>query len=137
MHIYTRKKLRSKSTNSDESGVSFLETLIALAVLGAIAVTFLMGIATSTKAAFIGDQNATAESLAQNQMEWIKNAEYEYDTPQYLAAPMPNSLDYAKFSVEILAEPLHHPDDGIQKIIVTVRYSGKGITTLESYKVDR
>jgi len=136
MHIYTGKKSRSKSTKNNESGVSFLETLIALAVLGAIAVTFLTGIATSTKAAFIGDQQATAESLAQNQMEWIKNAEYVPDAPQY-SAPMPDSVDYANFSVEIVAEPLHSPDKGIQKIIVTVRHSGKGITTLESYKVDR
>lgn len=136
MHIYLRKKSRSKPTNSGESGVTFLETLIALAVLGAIAVTFLTGIATSSKAAFIGDQQATAESLAQNQMEWIKNAEYDYDATQY-SAPMPNSVDYANFSVEILAEPLHSPDDGIQKITVFVRYSDKGITSLESYKVDR
>jgi len=137
MHLHLRKQSRSKSTNSGESGFTFIETLIALALLGAIAVIFLTGLATSSKAAFIGDQQATAKSLAQNQIEWVKNTEYIYDATQYSPAPMPNSADYANFSVEILVEPLHSPDDGIQRITVTVKHADKGITTLESYKVDR
>ena len=137
MHLYLRKKLRSKSRRGGESGVTLLETSIALAVLGAVAVPFLMGLATSSKAAFVNDQRATAESLAQSQIEWVKNSEYIYDATQYSAAPMPDSGDYRNFSVEILAEPLHSPDDGIQKIMLTIRHSGKVITTLESYKVDR
>ncbi len=135
MHLYLRKKSRPKPIRSGESGLTFIETLIALAVLGAVAVPFLLGIATSSKAAFIGDQHTTAESLAQSQMEWIKNSDYVYDATQYSA--MPNSSDYANFSVENLAEPLHSPDDGIQKITVTVKHAEKVITTLESYKVDR
>ena len=137
MCLYLRKKLSSKSTESGESGFTFLETLIALALLGAISVTFLLGLATSSKAAFIGDQQATAESLAQNQMEWIKNIEYVYDAPQYSEAPIPDSSDYINFSAEILAEPLHSPDDGIQRITVHIKRADKGITTLVSYKVDR
>ena len=137
MRLYLRKKSRPKPIRSGEAGLTFLETLIALAILGAIAVPFLMGLATSSKAAFIGDQHATAESLARSQMEWIKNSEYVYDATQYSAAPMPNSGDYTNFSVEISAEPLHSPDGGIQKITVTVKHADKGITTLESYKVDR
>ncbi len=137
MHLYLTKKSRSKSVGNGESGLTFIETLIALAVLAAVAVPFLLGIATSSKAAFIDDQQATAESLAQSQMEWIKNSEYVYEATQYSASPISGGGDYNNFSVEVLAEPLHSPDDGIQKIILTIRHAGKVITTLESYKVDR
>ena len=39
-----------------ESGITFLETVVALAILSAITVTFLTGLATTSKAAFIADE---------------------------------------------------------------------------------
>ena len=65
-----------------ESGITLIETVVALAILGAIAVIFLSGLATASKAAFIADEQATAESLAQSQMEWIKNASYVYSATE-------------------------------------------------------
>ena len=49
---------------SCESGVTLLETLVALAVLAAIAVGFLSGLATTSKAAIVSDEQSTAKSLA-------------------------------------------------------------------------
>ncbi len=137
MHLYLRKKSRPKSIRNGESGLTCIETLIALAVLAAIAVPFLLGLATASKGAFIDDEHATAESLAQSQMEWVKNLDYVYGTTQYSAASIPDGGDYNNFSVEVLAEPPHSPDDGIQKIIIDIRHSGEAVITLESYKVDR
>ena len=120
-----------------ESGITLVETLVALAILGTIAVTFFGGLATTSKAAFTVDEQATAESLAQSQMEWTKNADYVYSTTQYSTAPMPGGKDYINYSATIAAESLNNPDDGIQKITVTVKRSGEGVITLEGYKVDR
>jgi len=120
-----------------ESGVTFLETVVALAILGVIAVTFLNGLTTASKSTFIADEQTTAESLAQSQIEWVKNADYSYNATTYSPAAMPAGKDYINYSVLIMASPLHDPDDGIQKIIVTVRHSDKGVIKLESYKVDR
>jgi len=120
-----------------ESGTTLLETVVALAVLGTIAVTFLSGLVTSSKAAFIVDEQATAESLAQSQMEWAKSANYTDNATQYSPAPLPGGKDYINYSVVIAAEPLHFPDDGIQKIYVTVEHSGEAVIVLEGYKVDR
>ena len=111
--------------------------MVALAILGTIAVTFLSGLATSSKASFIADEQATAESLARSQMEWAKNADYVYGANQYSPAPIHSGKDYIDYSVTIAAEPLHDPDDGIQRITVTVEHSGEGVITLEGYKVDR
>ncbi len=120
-----------------ESGASLIETLVALAVLGTIAVTFLAGLVVTSEAAFIVDERATAESLARSQMEWAQNASYTSNATQYSSAPIPGGQDYADYSANITAEPLNNPDDGIQKITVVVSHSGEPVITLETYKVKR
>jgi len=122
-------------STSRESGTTLVETLVALAILGTIAVIFLSGLATTSKAAFTVDEQATAESLAQSQMEWVQNA--SYSATGYSPAPIPTGKDYINYSATIMAESLHNPDDGIQKIAVTVRHSGETVITLQGYKVDR
>ena len=120
-----------------ESGVTFIETVVALAILGVIAVAFLNGLTTTSKSVFIADEHTTAESLAQSQMEWVKNASYSYNATTYSPAPIPSGKDYINYSALITVEPLRSPDDGIQKISVTIKRSDKGVTKLEGYKVDR
>ena len=122
---------------SRESGATLIEALVGLAVLGAIAVCFLSGLVTTSKAAFISDEQATAESLARSQVEWVQNASYSYNATAYSPAPIHSSKDYIDYSVNITSAPLNNPDDGIQKITVTVTHSGKRVIALESYKVDR
>ena len=129
-------RILSKFTHH-ESGAIFIETVIALAILGVISVTFLNGLTTASKTTFIADERATAESLARSQMEWIKNTGYSYNATEYSPAPISNSKDYINYSVVINAEPLRNPDDGIQKITVTIKRSDKGVIKLEGYKVDR
>ncbi len=118
-----------------ESGVTLLETVVALAILGTIAVTFLSGLVITTKAAFTTDERATAESLAQSQMEGVKNA--SYNAAGYSPAPIPTGKDYINYSADITAESLNTPDEGIQKITVTVKRSGEQVFTLEGYKLSR
>ena len=108
-----------------------------MAILGAIAVSFLGGLATASKAVAINDELTTAGSLAQSQMEWAKSADYVYEATGYPAAPVTGGKDYIDYSAVIFAEPLHSPDDGIQKITVTIKRAGKAVTTLQGYKADR
>ena len=76
-----------------EAGVTLIETALALAILGAVAVTFLSGQATISRATIIADEKTTAESLARSQMEWSKNAEYVYSAGEYSPAPLPAGDD--------------------------------------------
>ena len=124
------------SANS-ESGATLIETLVALALLGIIAVTFLSGLATTSKASIIADEQATAESLARSQMEWAKRVGYVPDATGYSPAPIPDGKDYAGYSVAIVAAPLHGLEDGIQKIIITIKHYDKNVIRLEGYKADR
>ena len=122
---------------SRESGASLLEAVVALAILGTIGVVFLSGLATGSEAAFAADEIATTESLARSQMEWAKNASYSSEATGYSPAPIASSKDYIDYAVDIAAAPLNSPDDGIQKITVTVTRSGEEVIKLEGYKVDR
>lgn len=116
-----------------ESGTGLIEILVALVVLGTVSVAFLSGLATASKANIITDEQTTAESLARSQMEWIKNAAYAAE----YSPPMPVGSDYTDYLTAITAEALYQPDDGIQKITITVSRYGKQLLVLETYKVDR
>ena len=119
-----------------ESGQTLVETAVALAIIGIIAVAFLSGLATTTKAAFIADEQATAEAIAQSQMEWVKKASYNKTATQYSPAPIPAGKDYINYSATIAAQ-LITSDNRVQKITVTVNRSGEQVFKLEGYKVNR
>ncbi len=120
-----------------ESGMTLIETLVALALVGAIVISFLSGLATTSKATMVADEQSTAESLARSQMEWVKMATYVSGVTTYSAATIPSGSDYTGYSVTITAASLNIPDDGIQKITVTAKHSAKNVISLEGYKVNR
>ena len=93
--------------------------------------------ATAAKATFIADEQATAESLARSQMEYVKNLDYVPYATSYTPAPIPQWLEDEDYSVMIDAEPLPDTDGGIQKITVTIEHLDKQPITLEGYKIDR
>ncbi len=63
-----------------EKGFSLIEVVIAIALLGIVAVAFLGALATGSRVIFIADERATAESLARTQMEYVRNQDYS-DAP--------------------------------------------------------
>jgi prepilin-type N-terminal cleavage/methylation domain-containing protein len=128
---------RLKRWGEGEKGLTLIETLVAVSILGTISVSFLNGLTAATKSVYLADEHSTAVSLAQSQMEWVKNAGYIYDATTYAAAPLPDGKDYLNYTVVITAQRLHNSDDGIQKITVTVKHSDEGVVILEGYKVDR
>jgi len=122
---------------SRESGATLVETVVAMAVLATVVVTFLSGISATSKAAFLADVRATAMSLAQSQMEYAQNASYNGTTTWYPTAPIPSGKDYIDYSATINTTPVHGSEDGIQKITVTINRSGATVIKLEDYKVNR
>ena len=120
-----------------EKGFALIETLVALALLGIIGVAYLGGLATSSAAAVITDNQMTARNIAQTQTEWVKAVNYVYDTTGYAAAPTSSDQNYTGYSVQIDSEPLNNPDDGIQKITITIKHWDKDAMQLDVYKVDR
>jgi len=126
-----------------EKGFSLLEVMLAIALLGIVAVAFLGAMATGSRAIFIADERATAESLARSQMEYVKNLPYENGVTEYDIDP---NLALDGYTVSVAVEPLPDPNgvilDGIQKITVMIYHPEEeieenNVITLEDYKVDR
>ena len=124
----------------NEKGFTLIGVVIALAILGVIAVGFLSGLAGASRALFTADERTTANNLAESQMEDVKNQDYDYtnDPPQYtLLSDIPDGYD-----IEIAAERLNpegdevDDDDGIQKITVAIDHHGREVMILEDYKVN-
>jgi prepilin-type N-terminal cleavage/methylation domain-containing protein len=142
------KKLRlgvkaRKAFRGSSRGFSMLEVVIAIALLGIIAVSILASLQTAALALISVDRRATAESLARTQMEYVKFSEYdinlEEDHPLYGLDPQIQSTLPPDFSVETTAIRLNkdenpNDDDGIQQITVTVSYQDRVVVTLEDLK---
>ena len=119
-----------------EKGLSLIETIAAVGLLGIISAVLLGSIGTAAKATMVNDDRVTAEILARSQIEYIKSCPYDYYTTEYFVNP---ALDIPSgWSMENpTVEALHEPDDGIQKVTITVQYNGRTMLSTFTYKVDR
>ena len=119
-----------------EKGMSLIETAVALAILGIVAVAYLGGIGTSLKSTTIAKSQVTAQSLLISEIEYVKNYPYQYSVSEY---PVDPALDIPLgWSVPPPVVGLvHATDDGIQKVTVKAEYNGKKIISMVTYKVNR
>jgi type II secretory pathway pseudopilin PulG len=128
---------------NSEGGLTLIEILVAMGILAAVAVTFLVGMETSARAVMISQNRVAVDSLAKSQMEHLKSWEYDAtsDPPDYEAAKLtglPTGYD-----IDIDAERMDpdedgfDDDDGIQEITVTVTHNGETAFTLFGYKVNQ
>ena len=121
-----------------------VEVLIALALLGIVGTGFLLVLANSSNHTMGSNINATAESIARTQMEYVKSLPYDgINTPPVYAAQA--SLPGASWNVIVSSARLDpkgigntNIDEGIQKITIRVQYNYGGtltdVVTLEGYK---
>lgn len=147
-----------KICTGNSKGVSLIEVLIALAILGIIAVAFLGGLSTAYRAVVIASEQTNVESLTRSELEYVKNSPYwefgfSYEIPATPDNPPPwdlprTALDshYAGYSLNVTGEPIdpdtYNPlpageDEGMQQIAVEVYHQGKLVLTTSSYKVNR
>ena len=126
----------------DERGMTLIETLVAVAILGAVGVVFLSGLAASSKAVMVSQERVAAESLAKSQMEYVKSSTYDDVNNPPVYGVDPNLPIPDGYSISVSAErkdPAEDGpgDDGLQEITVTVDREGDTAFTLTAYKVDR
>lgn len=62
----------AKGLRNNSKGMGLIETMIAILLLGMVAVAFLSGISAASRAILISDERSTAQSLALSQMESVK-----------------------------------------------------------------
>ncbi len=118
-----------------EKGISLLETILAVAILGIIGVTFLSALATTSTARATNDERTSAKILAETIIENIKKLSFatEYD----MDAVWPSSMrtNYPGYTPSWVIT--NERNGNIQKITVTIRHKSHDVLVLESYNLDR
>lgn len=126
------KRLIKIAGKRAESGVTLVEALVAVAILGGGVLTMVLSLSGGALAVRENEQQMTAQSLARSQMEYTKNYAYSPGASTYPAVSAPS--DYA-ISVGVSAVP--GGDEDIQKITANITRNGTIIMAVEDYKVNR
>jgi type II secretory pathway pseudopilin PulG len=110
-----------------EKGITLLETILALAIMGIISASFLGGVATTSTARVTADECASGKILAESLMEGIKKEPY---TASYNVT-VPS--DFAGYTANVSVVE----NNNIQDITIRIERRNREVFTLESYKVNR
>jgi len=132
---------------SGQKGTTLIEVLIAIALLGMIAVPFLTALSTSSRALIIADERTTAESLIRSEIEYVKsqdycNAPWSYNVnstgstlstghPDWFVASHALPDNCKDYSLTVNASFI---DDGIRNITVKVYRGNESVLTTSTYK---
>jgi type II secretory pathway pseudopilin PulG len=110
-----------------EKGISLLETILALAIMGIISASFLGATATTSTARLTADERASGKILAESLMEGIKKDLY---TASYnITIPS----EFAGYTANVTVVE----NNNIQDITISIHHRNREVLTLESYKVNR
>ena len=116
----------------DEEGMTLVELLIAVAIVGTALVAFTVALSTGSLAVRESDREVAVQSLARTQMEYIKGYPYDSFATTY---PTVNTTDNYSISVAVASIPA--TDANIQKVTANISQHGQVLLTIEDYKVNR
>ena len=114
-----------------QRGAILAESLVALAILSIIGVSFLAATSTGFFTSGTIADNAVANNLARDQLEEIKSSPFLAGGDYPALTPPPGY----SLSVDVL--PIEGADDNVQRIRVSVLESGKTLLVVEDFKVNR
>lgn len=118
----------------NQKGISLVEVLMGLAIFGIVGLAFLSGLSTTSRTLFITDEQETAKTLAETQMEYIKQLDY---ASSYSPAVIPPEYPGYTVKTPIAVESIPSRDGNIQKITIEILHNNNPVTSLESYKTVR
>jgi len=156
--VVRNQRLIMKQLNR-QHGVSMLEIMVAMAILGVAGVALLLGMNTAFRSQDISQEQVRGENLARSQLEYIR--EQAYFTPPsvpYLippgndpgayTVPPPVVVIPSDYSITVTTDqycdgvgdggfaPCYDPAE-IQKNTVRVFRNGKGLVVVEDLKTNR
>ena len=133
---------RIRSAIAKSTGVTLLETVIALAMFSSAGTAVLMGVSAAHTSSDRVEAHAIAENLARNQMEYVLSLEYVAPGGNYASVADDVILNLAipsGYSVSAVAET-YLADDGftgsIENVVITVSRDAQSVLILESLRVE-
>lgn len=128
---YREMRKRIKALFRGQKGLSLVEVLAAVAILGFIGPAFMLALSNISWNTNTHEGKVTAASLVQSQLEVIKAAPYDNAAPYYddietVACP-------TGYEISITTEKV---DDHKQNVTVGVSRSGSSVLQITTVKVD-
>lgn len=118
--------------NRGEKGMTLVESLVAIAMLGGGVLTLVLAMSSGALALQENDQESIAQGLARTQLEYVKNYTYDPGATSYPAVSAPEG-----YSIVVGVTAVPGTNSNIQKITANVIRDGVIIMTAEDYKVNR
>jgi type II secretory pathway pseudopilin PulG len=126
------KWLSKISRKRGEGGITLVESLVAIAILGGGVLTMILAMSGGALAVGENDREVTAQSLARTQLEYTKNYAYNPGATTYPTISAP-----AGYSISVGVTTVPNTNTDIQKITANISLNGAVIMTVADYKVNR
>ncbi len=118
--------------NRDERGITLVESIVAIAILGGGVLTLVLTMSGGALAVRENDQQAIAQGLARTQLEYVKNYPYAPGATTYPAVSVPDG-----YGIAVGVATVPGANNNIQKITANITRDGAVIMTVQDYKVNR
>jgi type II secretory pathway pseudopilin PulG len=128
--MLTRKQIFTRIKS--QRGLGLVETLVAVAILGTAVVAFVVSLSAGSLAVSEQDTETVAQTLAQTQMEYIKNYPFNPAAITYPTVVAPGG-----YTINVGVSLVGGTDANIQKITVDILQSGASVFLVSGYKVNR
>jgi len=124
--------LKRKMRGCGESGMTLLEALVSIGILGGVVLTMIFGMSGGALAVKENGQEVTVQNLARNQMEYIKNLAYVSGASTYPKISTPPG-----YSITVGVTSVPGTNTNIQKVTANVSRNSALLMTVSDYKVNR
>ncbi len=136
-----------KILRGNEAGVTLIETVVALAILGIVAVIFLSSMSTAFRGIMVSQERVAAESLASSQLEYIRIQDYiavaDYNPADpansYQLIAIPQDLADQGYAIGLSAPQTVDVQGGgwgeLQSLTVVVSRNGEEMLTISEYRI--
>jgi len=116
----------------NEKGLTLVECLITVALVGTAVTAFAVALSTGSLAVGQNDKQTTAQILARAQLEYAKGCTYNATATTY---PTVNATSGYSIAVAVTAVP--DTDNNIQKVTANISRGDQVLLSVSEYKVNR
>jgi hypothetical protein len=116
----------------EQTGIGLAETLVAIAILGVSAVSFISNLSAGAISVRTLNEETVVQQLLTSEMETLRGVTYDVSGTSYPIISSPSG-----YTLTIAVNSSIYSNNNIQKITVLVWHDGVQAGQLESYKVKK
>ena len=121
--------------SKDQRGLTLIEVIVAMAILGFIGVGFMTALSTGFRSQSIKEEQVIGHNLVRAALEEIRSLPYQ--DSYTLTTPLPNGYSIAVVTEDFCWPEPCIPDNNLQKNMATVSRDGDIVVTVEDLKARR